>query len=565
MSQTSEFGVFTHSSHINDYLTIFSRNFERISEVVFEGVDIITSEENSVIYLTRSFTKMEQGGIKLSRLDKRKNQFFVIMKEHNDWFEYQGKKYWTKGLPTLTNKATVDNFLYAYAYNLYYQGETQQCLDIIGKTIKDKALVDKQMSSFTYDECGDFTKALLNAVLVPKDRYSDGECPLNYVPKNDAICVMDILGILQRGNNFYIPFSKNVEKYSRITKKNEDTFNVFKMTDEEVRVPFGSFVYNKSHLNLSFLCYIPGIVKLNPKAAKAVKLPTEIKSGIFRNYALIKDGMLNMKKIEVIVDQDTYDELTKVPGWQLFTNVLIDLNREGGTYRLLFNFEMLPVINRMYIEDATVDNLFDTVVQINVAEATQKVINYYLTKVMNEGTAALKKQSKFADYNADQIKVLQEHGLNEDLNYNSVATERKSNDECDFYLTRTMEFSLAGCSSLPKIEEMQERVSIGAKLTFSMQILKKAYDTVLKMVSDKKLDINTPNVALRDQLQLMQSTNKENLIVLRNKLNCLKMAKLLTGDSFKGFKVNEKKKDEYLYEKDGMTLVAKIKKDKVYL
>jgi len=306
MSATSEFGTFVHSSKIDDYMTIFSHNFEKISDAVCETIDLATIGAE-IVYLTRSFTKMGQDFLHLSRIDKRKNQFFVVVDKANEDFSfvYQDKVYHFSDVQQAMSEATLNNYLYAYAYNLYYAGRRKEALDVIAE-LKDKALIDSHMCAFTFDECSAHIEKLRKAIFKSNCRYVDGVAPKNYVPADDARCVMDVLTFLQTGDSFYIPFSKNIDGYKRIGRKASEEINYFTKSEKEVRVPFNDFVHNKEHMNLSIRICMDGHVTLNPKRAKATGLPATIDSCIYRNHTIIKDGNLNIKKIEVLLTEKDY-------------------------------------------------------------------------------------------------------------------------------------------------------------------------------------------------------------------------------------------------------------------
>jgi hypothetical protein len=564
MAATSQYGAFIHSSKIEDYLSIFNRNFEKISDLVGESVEI-EAPDMDIIYLNRNFTKMEHGSFHLSNVNRRKNQFFIIGNDDKDFsFTYQGVKYDTGDVTLTMKESTVSNFLYASAYNYYYVGSRHLSLDILGKNLKDKALVDDHLKSFTYDETSEHLKKIQTAIFKKTGRCVDGECSISYIPRADDPCVMDLLKILQTGNAFYIPFSKNVEKYKRATKKTTETFDLFKMTDEEIMAPFGDFVYNKQHINLSIRVVIPGKVSINPIAAKEAKLPNEIESKMFRNYMLIKDGNLNMKEIEVLMDMETFEKVNKFSSAVIpFNNVIEDKIIDGIKYaRCVLSLQNIPIINRLYIDKSdNIETLFGVVKEITDLEAKQKVINYFVDNIL-ETSSRIKKEGAFKEFTLSQIKVLEQHGLDKNLVYNGVGVSKASADECDSYETRTMEFYIKGIKSLPKIEDVIAKAVKNEKMTPSMVIVEGHRQNILDKITKEKLDLAKPTVKLRSMLRNIQSDVRCELSEKRNTLNSLKMAKIITGDWFKELTPNDK--GEYVYEKDETTMIAKVERSVVY-
>ena len=549
----SEYGEFIHSSNIDDFIGIFNHNFEKISDAVFEGVYINAPE---IIYLTRSFTKLSYEEMNLSRIDKRKNQFFLIG-DDEFFFEYNGESYSTETIKVTSKipEATLTNFLYAYAYNLYYENRRLESLDILSKNLFDKKLIDSHMKSFTFSECGVHIDLLFGAVISSDARYIDGICDNKYVPDENAMCVMDILNMLQSSDSYYIPFSKNI-KYTRIGRKAVNKFNLFEQTEEEIRAPFSDFVYHKEHMNLSVRFYIKGKVSINPTQAKAVGLESELSSGMFRNHTIIKDGNLNMNSIECIVPSELVDTD--------YMDVIehVNLNNDDGPFthtRVIICLQIFPIVNRGYINAAAdIKYIFNKVKHIADMEAFQKVIKYYLDEIM---TDTLKKTGVLKDFTVDQIRLLEEHGLDKNLNYNPKV-EKANAEESDSYESRVIRFYLSGFSTWGKISEMLDRVANNKKLTPNLEMLKANYDYLNRRAKDGNIDLTKSVVKTRDFLTSLLADIKVALLKNRNELAVLRIAKCLSGDWYPELTLD--KKGNYVYEKDGLTMICTTTYTTVY-
>ena len=546
IAEYSEYGEFVHSSYIDDFVKIFDHNFEKISDAVCEGVYINAPE---IIYLTRSFTKLSYEEMELSRIDKRKNQFFLIG-DDEFFFEYNGESFSTETIKVTSKipEATLTNFLYAYAYNLYYENRRLESLDVLSKNLFDKNLIDSHLESFTFSECGVHIERLNNALFDSEYRFSNGKCSSNYLPDEHALCVMDILNLLQSTDSYYIPFSKNIN-YTRIGRKAVNKFNLFEQTEEEIRAPFSDFVYHKEHMNLSVRFYIKGKVSINPKQAKAVGLDSELPSGMFRNHTIIKDGNLNMKSIECIVPSEIVDTE--------YMNVIenLNLNNDDGPFthtRVIIFLDQFPIVNRSYIKSAAnIEYIFDVVKHNADMEAYQKVVKYYLDEIM---TDTLKKTGVLKDFTVDQIRLLEEHGLDKNLNYNPKL-EKVSAEESDSYESRVIQFYLSGFSTWGKISEMLDRVANNKKLTPNLEMLKANYDYINKRAKDENIDLTKSVVKTRDFLTTLLADIKKVLLNNRNELAVLRIAKCLSGDWYPELTVD--KKGNYVYEKDGLTMICK--------
>jgi hypothetical protein len=264
--------------------------------------------------------------------------------------------------------------------------------------------------------------------------------------------------------------------------------------------------------------------------------------GIFRNHTIIKDGALNLKQIEVLVPNKDYGN-----------DFISTIEIEGKEYgRLIFDLTKYPIVNRTYINKCTtIDDIFSLTVANAQLEAKQKLVGYYLSKFPEE----LKATGARKDYTLEQIKVLENHGLDKNLNYKGVELKTKSAAESDSYQSRTMVFYLAGFSSVPKVDELMNRLNEGKKLTASLSCMNDEYNDLLIEARTNHFELTNDSLEYKLWLEGQQKTIKETLIANRNVLNVLKIAKLLSGDWFPELVLDDK--GNYTYTKNGYTMIGK--------
>lgn len=553
IASESMFGMMIHSSKINEYMSIFSHNYERISELVFESVEI-KAEGAEVIYLNSSSSKLSKDSIKMSMLEKKKNQF-VIISDNELSFEYDGETYNSNDITSSPKEATTDNIAYGYAYELYYLGRRQEALDILAKTINDKYFVDNQINAFTYDEVSAYSKQLRRAVFKKKHRFADGKCSSDYIPANDALCIMDVLKTLINGDNYYV-YSKN---YNRVGRKVEDEFNLFTYDDVEQLTAINDLVFNETELNISIRSRLTGTVKINPKVAKKNDLPSTVKSFVYRNQTIIKDGNLNMEQLITVVDKETLDKLNDFN--EKVNHKLIESFEESTVnehFKVIINLVALPIINRMYIsKNGNISSVFNGTFRITELAAEQKVLNYYIKK-LNEENPSLVKDKEFVQYTEEQIEVLKQHGLNKDLSYAGVENKLAEKNEDDYYLVRQLGFDIKGYASLPSCKDIIKKVEEGKKLNGPGQIM---YNFIQYLKDETKDYDENDSHLLKAYYEKELKIIKKQLLSERIEINSMKMAKILTGDWFDGLVVDNKGNYNYI-EDQNMLIVktAKVKK-----
>jgi len=547
ISNRSEFGTFTHSRDIKDYQKIFSHNYERVAELSTGSIDL-KAPGVEIVYLTSKNTKLSNDSLVLRMMGKAKNQMFLLG-DGDFTFELDGVQYDTRTLKAdKVRSDTLRNMYYAYAYNAYYNGNRQLALDVLVKDVGDKALVDQQLQAFTYDEVAKYAQKLQTTVFDNKRRHTQGTCEDDYLPRADAPCVMDVLQHLSTGaNNYYIPLP--YDEYSRVGKTIVDTHSILKNERSEAPSPFGDLVFHKTRLNISVRHIIKKTAQLNPRAASRVGLPEEIDVDLVRHQTIVKDGNLNVSRIQALVDTDTLGKLQSM-------GIALDLKgtpNADGLQRVNIPLEDLPIVNRSYITKST-DFVLDTVANQLRFEARQKVLRYFLRDV-RENTGF--KEGAFKNYTTEQIEVLKDHGIDYKLNYTGVKNETQ--DVTDVYETRSLEFQIKGATSLPKIDDVLAKMENNGKMNDITKYMANYVNELRSEAKNAGVDLDSSSAG--DFLKQKLSALKSVIVGEKMLLNTVKIAKIVTGDWFEGTTVDGR--GNFVYENNGQTLVIKTGREQV--
>lgn len=545
MASASEFGSFVHSSDLAGFADIFSHNYEKINGVKAESLLVDSLGSASIMYSTRKFSKMSGRQLQLSKIDSQKNQIVLFGDDSSDFlFEYNGSKVDSASIEKAIRKDTVAATLYTMAARLYSQNARDESLEILAE-LGDKPLIDSHFKSFSYAERAVHQELLDSAATSTKGR-NPGSAPENYIPAEDAFCLLDLLNILDKTGCKYYPLSKNVSGYKRIGREISEGYNTFKANDEEVSTDFSKLTWNKEQLNLSIQFSIKGIVKLNPNAAKNVGLPESIESARFKNYTIVKDGALNITSIEVEIPESARESV--------LSSVKYTVLEKDGRY--VIDLSSIPIINKTYASKSiTIKDIYDITIKVTDLEAKQKVVNYFIDQF--EDTAAGAKVGKFASYTVDQIKVLEEHGLNSSLNYSGIDRKVESAEDSDYYEARVMKFTLAGFSSLPAVKEVKEKMGNGKPLSGASLAIQVHLEALEPLFTDTK------KATLAKFLEIKKEVAEE-LYVLRNKMAGIKLAKVLTGGWFEGIETDSKNKSFYQPSADKVRMEVVSSYKKVY-
>jgi hypothetical protein len=546
LSSVSEHGIFTHASSIDEYFKIFEENLEKVSKMENRRCSI-ESKDSLILYVGPKTISGSFGFLKQRQRSKFTNHYYIMNPMNPTYNDQQ------IGQPSqAATPEQVEEFLYAYAYFQYYLGARK--LSLAGlKTTGDKFLIDSHLKSFTYDECSEHLEKLKNAVFNPTNRYANGKVDSDYVPSDNAFCLMDLFGIMGKHDCFYVPFSDKVDKYQRIGRKAEDTFDVFeKDPDKPAVANMNDLVYSSENLNISVRFEIPGFVKINPKQAKQAKMNEKFPSKMFRTHTIVKDGNLNVKKAEFLMSEACLSEILD----KLALSVYDDQKLFDSTYKnVVIDLSQIPITNLAYAKSANLKNIFKDMVQILALEARQKVAKYHLEQIMETGKAALLKEDVFKNYSIDQIRILQEHGVDKKGWYSGVSKKSKPTEECDTYTSRILEFKIKGIQKVPDVRAVYKKINQQEEMTPGQEIVADEIQNLQVDANLANVELFKPVVATRNFLNDYLKQAKQKLNGLRSKLNAMKIGLVLTGSWFDDIKTNDK--GEQFYEQHDLVMLVK--------
>lgn len=562
IADVTEYGRFFHSQEINEYQNIFEGHFDILNDTCTSSIAI--EHQKDIVYLGNNFTKLSPKQLKLSRLDKETNSFYLVGGSKDFTFTIDEEEYKSSDITEVISKDDIETFLYAYAYNLFYNGKRLACFDIVAKNLRDKKLADTQMSSFASNEVANYENIVYNCIFDKTARHIDGKCSANYLPKHNAHCVMDVMLTLSENDSYYIPYHKEAEAYTRIGRKVVDTENRFVKSDKPVTSNFDNFVFAKDKLNLSIAFMVNGKVKLNPKAAKRAGLDVDFPSQIHRTHTVIKNGALNMNTIVVGMNKNICNSLKKLGTTVTeFTDNPKDYGFDKDYVIAKIDLASLPIINRTYIEKVTMAKVFTACQELLENKAYQKCLNFYLKKIYAACPEA-KQEKVFKSFNDIQIRVLEDHGIDKYGNYVGINNKMKSSAESDSYEIRKMTFTFKGFSSLPSLKDVEKKLKANKSLTPSQDLLYRSEQKLIKLIEAKHGTFTETDLSIKELIEAELKIVKRAIKKQNYWLSGLKIAKVLTCDWFVEL-TNVDKKGNYVFEQDEKVLLVKSEKAVEYI
>jgi hypothetical protein len=397
--------------------------------------------------------------------------------------------------PTAVGK-TVEAYEIGSAYAAISLFSVRMMPDVVLPFLKltgDVAFIEKFGGLFGKQKYSEFMDAAKSAVFDEKQRLTKGFDP-NKIPKDDAFTVLDMLALLSEDDENRVLLDHPSFKYDRISRSRVDSSTILtveeqaevdKLTDEMKKTKdakkvagfaariaaisnkpaplkfvadpapdgysIGNLVFNEEFPNVSLQVRREGSVDLTPRLpGNLTKLPVKFPTFVYRNYAVVKDGLVNVDVMPVKLSAKTLEKLFDIHKKGLVGDDVI--KSDGGV--TLISFRSLPVINRKMVKSVSAKILFQNEWELTKVQAQQKVYNSVLKEIV--GT---KKSPGFIEqYGQEAADWLKEQGFTD---YSGFGPKSVQAEARDFYMAKQMTVGLKGFSSLPSLKEAREKLAKG--------------------------------------------------------------------------------------------------------
>lgn len=355
------------------------------------------------------------------------------------------------------------------------------------KTLGDVRIIKQYSGCFGRQKYAEFVETTTLAGFDPKLRYQQGYDP-SILPDANAFTVLDLLRIISADDGNRLLLDSDLFKYNRIGRSRVQdgglTEEEQKQVDEIKRemkvakgtlldnlttrlaslevgkaplkfvavpqpegVPVGALVYNETRPNVSVQTRRDGTVNLTDrKAGGHAKVPDVLPTFAYRNYTIIRDGLVNVETMPLKLTAATVKKLHDAGIPESALRIA-----DGVT---VVNLRELPIINRAMVSETSATRLFELEYQLTVARAGQKVYNAYL-KENFEGRVSQGFRVLFGDKEADWLK---EQGITD---YNGFNPGGKQAAAQDSYMGKELHVALKGLSTLPTLKDVQSRIASG--------------------------------------------------------------------------------------------------------
>lgn len=389
------------------------------------------------------------------------------------------------------------------------------------KVLGDVKLIEDFSGCFgkqKYSAFMDFAKELS---FNPTNRFSKGYDPKK-VPRDDAFTVLELLQLLSGDDGNRMLLDHEQFKYAKIGRGRVDSSEnltadeldqiqkltakiaseksaakikelqkeisaitdakqpPLKFTQDEAEAKKGfqisSLTWNEDKPNVSVLVKKPGTVDVSPRLPKELKgkVPEQFPTFVYRNYAIIKDGLINVKVMPVVLSKDTVAQLEAKVKDGSAPEGLVTTHTDGTT---LLHVEKLPVINQNMVNDVDPEDFFNRQWALTKAQAAQKVYNSF----HKEHLPQVKAKGFVETYGGEASDWLKEQGITEHSGFGPKTVQAEAKD---VYMAKELKVSLKGYSKLPSLKELKDMIAKG-KVNPPGALMQPVYEEVEDFLKSK--------------------------------------------------------------------------------
>lgn len=343
---------------------------------------------------------------------------------------------------------------YAAMFAFSRKSDYKTISDIL-RVVGDAYFIKKKSNTFGTQKINELEAEFLQASNKIDSIFVEGYNP-KLEPKEDAYCLMDMIDdLMAHDDNLWYP-RHEAFTYKRIgrktqlasTKTSQDEKDELKKMIEEGKTsdaikklqelegqhvglkfiykdetkgyPIHDLVWNNSRANLSVRVKFDGYVELPDAANGALlsdfpKINKNFDTHIWRNYTIIKDGIINTYRLPVSLNKETFDRLQ--------ANGLLEGEKYEAGKTYVLDYSSLPVINQKMVKETSAEKLFRNQYALLKIQAKNTVFNHlkkaYFDNVSLDFSAL---------YGAEGAAWLKELGLTAN-GYNPKVMQEPSTEE----------------------------------------------------------------------------------------------------------------------------------------
>lgn len=289
-------------------------------------------------------------------------------------------------------------------------------------------------------------------------------------------------------------------------------FTPYYKIDDEIYnkgVKINDLVFNQNRANVSILVTYNGYVDNIPEGL----VPNNrIETCIFRNYTLIKDGIINVKYLPFVTSEATIEK---------FKYYGINLIKSDGHY--LVDLEKLEIVSTNQSQDSIIfaEQIFRNYYDLLKQKAYQKVYKYF----QEQHFPNVKLESWEEKYGKETTLKLKELGLTPSGGF-APKRESSTQEVNDFYYATEVNIKAAGFSAIPSVNDVLKAKASNKGLKPAQSLVNYAIEEYNNFINSQDY-LNIKKDEDRQQFLKIWLTNKTRSTIEQTRKLNLEFAKII--------------------------------------
>jgi len=481
------------------------------------------------------------------------------------------------------SNSDLTKLMYSSLYALTDRLQNDYVEDIF-KSLGDKYLYNNFINAYGKQKLLTFKNLVKECISDNNKQFTQGRVK-NLVVDENAYCVINMIDDLTKDESaLFYPFhddfnykrigakkinksnseinesekqllatAKNIDELKEITESivaNKSSLIKFEYNDKNKGYSISNIVWSSDRANLSININYDGYINLPQNKFGINKIDTFQ----YRNYTLIKDGILNITKLPVSLSQHTFI---------LFQNKGIINSNELYVPKQVYvlDFSSLPIVNKKMVKTISAKKLAEMEYELFKLKALEKVYKYY------EEQHFPRESKGFVDlYGKEAESWLKELGITE---FNGFAPSMTTEKSDDFYVAVQLLTKISNHSSLPKVIDVINKMNENKSIKDVDELMKIAIDdynnqinsSLYKSLKDEKLK----NEVLKTWLSTSKNEIKLKRRTLLQEIAQIKFSLILSKKWFEEFKSFDEKSITLSFDKKNVTFNFELKETNVNL
>lgn len=421
-------GTVNHIDQIPEYYNSALEMINKVNDEIIISLDI---DSDNFFILTNNQLYYKPTTIK--SLNKNEENIIVVFDEElivNNELQ-----------PLSTNDvplSLIEDFLYGLSLNHVIYNRIDDAEITIAET-KDKAAYKLLSNCYSFAEKGKVINNLQDLIINKNNRFKEGKEDIQvYSLEDEPICLLELLEDILEDKNSKLLWDMSYN-YNRITQKSKSIEDDIEFIyPKEGYMPIDSITIGSQKLNINVL------VTINSQVVNK-KNTMKMDACIFRDYALVKNGIKNVEQIAAILSKDLLKKYKEF--------IIKNTKNSKGEKISIIDLTKIKSTNKRMLKTISSTELIHYLNDIEVLGAKQWAIKQHIKTLSNKTQLSkLELSSSLTDEIIEARKLFR---IDEKGVYKPLSVEKEENELFEVYPATIIEWKI---EKFPKTQTQKDEL-----------------------------------------------------------------------------------------------------------